>query len=250
MPDVADRAAGGFGSALGLLTVFGGGRRAGTGAAAVAWFPVVGSGLGIGLGAAWWALGRAFPPLVAGGLVVAADLAFTGMLHVDGVVDTADGLLPHLDRSRRLAVMAEPQVGAFGVTAAVVVLLLRFSALGSTEATSALKGVLLLGGIWTASRSIMALALIHLPSARDSGMAAAFKGSRSLAPALGLVAAGIALVAWHPVAAPAVLGAELAGAGAVLWLAARRLGGQTGDVLGAAGVLGETLALLLASAKW
>jgi cobalamin synthase len=47
-----------------------------------------------------------------------------------------------------------------------------------------------------------------------------------------------------------VLAAELAGAGAVLYLAYRRLGGYTGDVLGAAGLLGETLALVLASAKW
>jgi cobalamin 5'-phosphate synthase/cobalamin synthase len=209
----------------------------------------VGAALGAGLGAVWWAFGRVFPPLVAGGLVVAADLAVTGMLHIDGLLDTADGLLPHLDRERRLAVMAEPQVGAFGVAAAVTVLLLRFAALSSAVPASVVKGVLLVGGIWLASRSIMALALVHLPYARESGMAKAFRGSRSVAPALGLAASVAALVAWHPVAAPAVFGAEIAGAGAVLLLAVRRLGGQTGDVLGAAGLLGETLALLLASAK-
>jgi len=243
-----ERTHGGLASAVGLLTVVGGGRRAG--AEAVGWFPVVGAALGTGLGAAWWAFGRVFPPLVAGGLVVAADLALTGMLHVDGLVDTADGVLPHLDRGRRLAVMAEPQVGAFGVTAAVAVLVLRFAALSSTVPASVVKGALLLGGIWAASRSIMALALVHLPYARESGMATAFKGGHSLAPALGLVVSAVALVAWHPVAAAAVLGGELAGAGAVLLLAVRRLGGQTGDVLGAAGLLGETLGLLLASAKW
>jgi cobalamin synthase len=240
--------AGGLGSALGLLTVIGGGRQ--VGAEAVGWFPVVGGALGAGLGAAWWACGRAFPPLVAGGIIVAADLALTGMLHVDGLVDTADGMLPHLDRARRLAVMAEPQVGAFGVAAAVVVLVLRFAALSSVVPASLVKGVLLLGGIWLASRSIMALALIHLSYARESGMATAFRGSRSVAPALGLAVSVVALVIWHPVAAPAVFGGELVGAGGVLFLADRRLGGQTGDVLGAAGLLGETLALLLASAKW
>lgn len=245
---MADRAEGGLGSALGLLTVIGGGRRAG--AEAVGWFPVVGAALGAGLGAAWWAFGRVFPPLVAAGLVVAADLALTGMLHIDGLVDSADGLLPHLDRDRRLAVMAEPQVGAFGAAAAVIVVVLRFAALSSIVPPSILKGVLLIGGIWIASRSIMALALVHLPYARKSGMAAAFRGSRSVAPVLGLAVSFVALVAWHPVAAPAVLGSELAGAGAVLLLAVRRIGGHTGDVLGAAGLLGETLALVVASAKW
>lgn len=239
---------GGLASAFGLLTVIGGGRSAR--AAAVGWFPVVGAALGTSLGIAWWACGRVFPPLVAGGLVVAADLALTGMLHLDGLVDTADGVLPHLDRSRRLAVMAEPQAGAFGVAAAVVVLVVRFAALSSIVPVSVVKGVLLIGGIWVASRSIMALGLVHLPSARESGMAAAFKGSGSLAPVLGIVVSAVALVAWHAVAAPAVLAAELAGAGAVLLIAVRRLGGQTGDVLGAAGLLGETLALVLASAKW
>ncbi|MFZ0172397.1 MAG: adenosylcobinamide-GDP ribazoletransferase [Acidimicrobiales bacterium] len=245
---MGDRTPGGLGSALGLLTVVGGGGEMRVGA--VAWFPVVGAALGSGLGAAWWALGRVFPPLVAGGLVVAADLAVTGMLHADGLIDTADGLLPHLDRPRRLAVMAEPQVGAFGVTAAVVVLGLRLAALGSATPASALKGVLLLGAIWMASRSVMGLAARHLRYARDAGMATAFTSSRSVVPALGLVAAGVALVYWHAVAAPAVLGAELLGAGLVLWLAHRRLGGFTGDVLGAAGLVGETLALLVAAAKW
>jgi adenosylcobinamide-GDP ribazoletransferase len=245
---VAERPDGGLAGALGLLTVIGGGRRAGAGA--VRWFPVVGAALGTALGAAWWAFGRVFPPLVAGGLVVAADLALTGMLHVDGLVDTADGVLPHLDRARRLAVMAEPQVGAFGVAAAITVLLTRFAALSSAVPSSVVKGVLLIGGIWVASRSVMALALVHLPYARESGMARAFQGSGSLAPALGLVVSAVALVAWHPVAAAAVLGGELAGAGAVLLLAVKRLGGQTGDVLGAAGLLGETLGLVLASAKW
>jgi adenosylcobinamide-GDP ribazoletransferase len=81
-------------------------------------------------------------------------------------------------------------------------------------------------------------------------MASGFSGSISVWPWLGLVVAAVALVWWHAAAAPAILGAELAGAGLVLWLAHRRLGGYTGDVLGAAGLLGETLALLLASAKW
>ena len=245
---MAERGSGGLGSALGLLTVVGGGRELRV--EAVGWFPVVGASLGAALGAAWWGLGRAFPPFVAGAVVLVADLALTGMLHVDGLIDSADGLLPHLEQARRLEVMADPQVGAFGVAAAVGVLGLRLVALGSISPASVWKGAALLGAIWMASRSMMALAMARLGYARVTGAATALAGGRSLAPALGLVASAGVLVYWHAAAAPAVLAAELVGAGAVLLLARRRLGGYTGDVLGAAGILGETLALVLASAKW
>ncbi|MDQ6928955.1 MAG: adenosylcobinamide-GDP ribazoletransferase, partial [Actinomycetota bacterium] len=96
--------------------------------AAVAWFPVVGVVLGLALSGIWWLGFEAWPAPVAAALVVAADLALTGMLHLDGLVDAADGLLPPLDRQRRLDVMADPAAGAFGVGAAVSVLLLRWAA--------------------------------------------------------------------------------------------------------------------------
>ena len=75
----------------------------------------------------------AFPPAVAGGLAVAADLALTGMLHLDGLADSADGLLPPLPRDRRLAVMRSPDVGAFGVAAVVSAIGLRWAALAALD---------------------------------------------------------------------------------------------------------------------
>ena len=93
------------------------------------WFPFAGAALGLVLGAVWWGAERIWPAAVAAAIVVAADLALTGLLHVDGLADSADGLLPHLDRERRLEVMAAPDVGAFGVAAVVAVLLLRWAAL-------------------------------------------------------------------------------------------------------------------------
>ena len=90
----------------------------------VRWFPVVGARARAGrrrrvVGRRRSSGRRRWPPAV----VVAADLALTGMLHVDGLADTADGLLPHLERERRLEVMAEPAVGAFAVAVVGVVLL-------------------------------------------------------------------------------------------------------------------------------
>src|SRR5581483_9690508 len=115
--------------ALGFLTVLGGARRP-TGRA-LRWFPVVGALIGAAVGGVWWSADQAFPPLLAGGLALAADLAITGLLHLDGLADTADGLLPHADRDRRLAIMRAPDVGAFGVATVAGVLLLRFAAFAS-----------------------------------------------------------------------------------------------------------------------
>ncbi|MGO9560606.1 MAG: adenosylcobinamide-GDP ribazoletransferase [Acidimicrobiales bacterium] len=239
---------------MAFLTVFG--RGAVPTPASLSWFPVVGAAIGTTLGVAWWGLEQVFPAAIAAVVVVAADLAITGMLHFDGLCDSADGLLPHLSTERRLEVMREPQVGAFGILAAVVVLVARVVALGTIAPISWWKAALLLGAIWAVSRSVMVMATARLRYVRSGGIAAVFlsddaKIGPAASCALGAVAvAGAALVAWWPVAGIPVLTAALAGSGAVFLLAERRLGGYTGDVLGAAGVVGETLALLVAAARW
>jgi len=241
------------------LTVVGGSSPAT--ASSVPWFPVVGAGLGAVLGVAWWALDELLPPFVAAGGVVAADLALTGMLHLDGWIDSADGLLPHLERDHRLDVMSEPQVGAFGVGSAVVVIALRMAALGSSRKTSFGRRVLLLGALWATSRALMGLATLHLPYARQSGMVSDY-GARpggtgappapapTLACVLAILAAAAGLVGWRPRAAPAVLAGALASGAGVLALGRRKLGGYTGDVLGAAAVAAETAGLIMAAGKW
>lgn len=216
-----------------------------------AWFPVVGALIGLAIGGVWWLADRWWAPAVAAGLVIVADLALTGLLHVDGLIDTADGLLPHLDRERRLAVMAQPDVGAFGVTVAIATIGLRFAALASMA-----PSVLLLAGVWAASRTSMAVIAGVLPYARAHGLASSFS---SLGPGRAS--------AWKPIALYGLIGSvslgaltgsrlnELAvatvfvGAGAVALFAHKRIGGYTGDVLGAAGVIGETVALVIAAAR-
>ena len=158
--------------ALAFLTPLGGARRPTPGA--LRWFPVVGAALGLALGGIWWLVGRAWPPLAAAGIVVVADLALTGLLHLDGLVDTADGLLPPLPRERRLAVMRQPDAGAFGIGAAGAVLILRWAALASIR-----PAPLLLGGLWCLSRTAMAACARGMPYARaEGGIASAF-GARS-----------------------------------------------------------------------
>jgi adenosylcobinamide-GDP ribazoletransferase len=230
-----------------FLTVLplGGGQPSG---AALSWFPVVGLGLGATLGGLWWAMERAWSPLLAAAVVVAADAVLTGGLHLDGLADSADGLLPHLRRERRLVVMHEPGVGAFGVVAVGVALLVRFAALASMR-----PSVLLLAGLWCASRGLMAITARLVPYAREEGLAQGFLSPRGrvlpLAAATALGSVG-SLLAWRVVPGLASLAGAVLAASAVVALARRRIGGFTGDVLGAAGIIGETVGLVIAAARW
>jgi adenosylcobinamide-GDP ribazoletransferase len=213
------------------------------------WFPIVGALLGLVLGGLWWGADRLWPPVVVAALVVGGDLALTGLLHFDGLVDTADGLLPHLERERRLEVMAAPDVGAFGVGVGAGALLARFAAIASMT-----PSVVLLGALWCMSRTVMAVAARRLPYARERGLATAFGGgSASRVAAVGTaLAVALGLLATQPGrgAALAAVAAVAAGGAAVVAFAHRRLGGFTGDVLGAAGLVGETFGLVVAAAKW
>jgi adenosylcobinamide-GDP ribazoletransferase len=214
--------------------------------ATLAWFPFAGAALGLVLGALWWGAERVWPAAVAAAIVVAADLALTGLLHVDGLADSADGLLPHLDRARRLEVMATPDVGAFGVATVGAVLLLRWAALATTAPSP-----LLLGGLWCASRTVMAVTARTVPYARPGGLASSFLGGRVLPAAIVGGALAVALAFAGPGVPGAVaVGAVVVGAAGVVVLARGRIGGFTGDVLGASGMVGETAGLVVAAARW
>jgi adenosylcobinamide-GDP ribazoletransferase len=227
-------------AALAFLTPFGGARE--PDARAVKWFPVVGALLGLALGLLWRVSSEVWIFVIPAALVVAADLALTGLLHVDGLADSADGLLPHMDRERRLAVMAQPDVGAFGLAVVVITLLLRWAALLSMP-----DDTVLLVALWMTSRSVMALGLTTMPYARGLGLATAFRGASPVAAYLGPL---VALLLVHDLRRGAAVAAAVMAGSAVLLLAQRRIGGFTGDVLGAAGMVAETVGLLIAAVQW
>jgi adenosylcobinamide-GDP ribazoletransferase len=236
-------------AALGFLTPFGPARSPSS--ASLRWFPLVGGAVGATVGLVWWAASKGWHgQLVPAALAVAADLVLTGMLHVDGLADSADGLLPHLSRDRRLQVMSEPDVGAFGVAATAGVLLLRFAAFDTLR-----PDIALVVGTWCVSRSLIVIAMLALPYARTSGgLATAFLGDSrvrtAVAASAGIVAGTLVAVWAAGPAAAAGLGAGACAAAATFWLAHRRLGGFTGDVLGAAVVISETAALVVSGAHW
>lgn len=231
-----------MGEALAFLTPLG--RAATPSPRALAWFAPVGLLVGGIVGGVWWGAAELWAPGVAAALAVTADLAATGLLHFDGLADSADGLLPHLPAERRLAVMREPGLGAFGVGAGGAALLLRWSALAAMGPEP-----LLVAGLWGTSRAAMAVVVCTVRYARDGGLATAFMGGRAAPAVVGGLVLGLgpAVLAIGPTGALAVLGV-VAGAAGVVALARRRIGGFTGDVLGAAAVVGETVGLLVAAA--
>ena len=231
-------------AAVAFLTPMGGSRDPSP--RAVAWFPVVGAGLGLTLGALWWGARQIWPPGIAAVVVVVADLVLTGILHVDGLVDSADGLLAPMTADDRMDAMADPGAGAFGVVAGAIAVASRVAALAVLD-----PSLLLLTALWTASRSWMAVGLVALPYARPGGLASAFTGRiPAVGWAGGLVGSAVLAMAWDAGPGLAAWVAAAAGSAAVLWLAVRRIGGYTGDVLGAAAVVGETVGLMVAAARW
>jgi adenosylcobinamide-GDP ribazoletransferase len=230
--------------AFGFLTVLGGASTPSP--RALRWFPVVGLVVGALVGAAWWAAGEVLLALPAAVVAVAVDLALTGLLHVDGLADSSDGLLPHADRERRLAIMRGSGIGAFAVAVVGLVLLARVAGFASIA-----PSVALVVALWCASRTIAAAAPAVLPYAREQGLASSMLSTPATPwVALALPVAGA--IAWlaDGGAGLVAVAATAAAAIGVLALARARIGGFTGDVLGAAIIVGETAGLVVAGVRW
>ena len=206
------------------------------------WFPVVGLLLGIALAIAGRAADALFPPLVAAALLVTGWKMATGGIHLDGVADCLDGLAGR-DPARRLAIMRDSRIGVFGAAGLILLCLLTVAALAALAASLRLR-VLVLAPVIGRVAPLLAGAWLA-PATPGQGLGAAFAAglSRGAGPAH-MVASGV-LAAWLlgiggvAVAAAAWSLALLAAA-----FVARRLGGLTGDVLGAVVEVAELGTLL------
>lgn len=210
------------------------------------WAPIVGLAIGGLLSLLDAGLARAEMPLLTRtALIVVSWVALTGGLHLDGAMDTADGLAV-MDPERRLDVMADSRTGAFGVMVAIALLLLKTAALTDLDHDRWL--ILLTVAGW--GRWGQLLAILRYPYLKPTGKGAfhkaAIRSGWDLVPSL-LVLFSLSLVywqlddAWQPIAAINIGGiaiATLTGA----WFD-RQLGGHTGDTYGA--VVEWTEALLL-----
>lgn len=221
-------------------------------AVALPWFPLVGAAIGGLLALLDWALAPVFSVAVRSVAVLAVSALVTGMLHLDGFVDCCDALLGTRGVERRLEILRDSRVGAYGAIGAALLCLARFAALvslpGGLRAFALIAAPLL--GRWA-----IVYAVTRYPYARQVGTGRLFRAGIAMraltsAGALVLLFASSLLV---PITRPQAIFlvgllaiVSLGVAVAWAWWASRRLGGGlTGDTYGAANELVELAVLAL-----
>jgi adenosylcobinamide-GDP ribazoletransferase len=209
---------------------------------AAGWFPVVGLVLGALLAAAALLAFAVAPSLVAAVLIVALWAFLTGALHLDGLADTADGLGGGFDRETALAIMRDARTGAYGATALVLVLAAKIAALASLHPDLRWRALILAPVLGRLGPLVLARVC---PPARAEGAGHAFvrETPRWAVAGAGLVAAlaAVALAGvWGVMLIALVGGMAVAFGGYLRW----RLGGLTGDCLGALVELTEAASLV------
>jgi adenosylcobinamide-GDP ribazoletransferase len=200
--------------------------------APLAALPVAAAGAAAVYAGDWLAL----PPLLTATAAVAGVALTSGLLHLDGLADTADGLASPGDRERRLEVMRRGDVGPAGAVVLVFVLLAQVGAVaGVLAARGVTAAAVALVLAVVVSRAALALACVQgLPAARRDGLGRGVSGTVPpvAAVVVGVVVAALAGVLHGGRGLAGVLAAAVA-VGLVLVSARRAIGGVTGDVLGA-----------------
>ena len=207
-------------------------------------YPLVGAMVGAIGGAVFWtAHWLSCPPALASLFALAGMIVATGALHEDGLADFADGLAGKT-REERLVIMRDHQIGTYGVVAILLALAIRATAIALIATPSAVLAALIAAD--AASRATAVLVMFALPPARQDGLSASVGQPTARLAAIALLVAFAVgwLVSSFAVAVLLVLVTGIS-ALAIGFIAQSRLGGQTGDVLGAAIQLCQCLALTL-----
>jgi adenosylcobinamide-GDP ribazoletransferase len=216
--------------------------------AAVVWLPLVGCLLGAVLAMVDWAMRwLQAPALLASTVVVVLLLMLTGALHVDGLMDTCDAVLVHATPERRLEIMRDPRVGAFGVAGLVSVIVLKIASVDALA--DAIRPFLLILAPGLGRWAIVLVASLF-PYGRKNGLGAPLKAAAT--PRALVVASLVPLVGCVLVWPAGIIGAAV---GALLALALgrwlmRQLPGLTGDCYGAVCEVVETGVWLSAALTW
>lgn len=216
---------------------------------------VVIGGVGAGVGVAAYLIGLS--TALAATLTIATLVIVTGAFHEDGLADSCDGLWGGATRERRLEIMKDSRVGTFGAAGLALALALRIFALTELFRMVGPMALVLVIGVAAASRPLALIPVLFLPPAQGTGLAASVPmpgaGALAVASAIGLavLAGGAFLLELLPglavtlgVLAPVLFGA--------IRVAHAKIGGHTGDILGACQQLGEITLLvgLSAAATW
>jgi adenosylcobinamide-GDP ribazoletransferase len=236
-----------FFAALGFLTVVpvpagwsGGGREL---SRCPPFFPPVGLLIGAAAAAWTWGLGRVLPAWPASVLTIIALIGVSRGLHLDGLSDTADGFLSSRPRERILEIMKDSHVGAMGVMAIVCVVLLKVAALGSLSEVVRWRAVLLMP---VAGRCALVVSMAALPYARATGGLGAlfYRGRSRLDAVWAVLFSGLAGSAVAGLAGLVAFGLSVVLTLLFAVYSYRKIGGATGDTLGAACELAEIVPAL------
>jgi adenosylcobinamide-GDP ribazoletransferase len=201
---------------------------------------LIGAAVG-GVAAGLWYV---VPPIVAAAVAVAAGLLITGAFHEDGLADVADAFAGGTTIPRRLEILKDPRHGSYGVAALCSSIVIRIVCLGSIPGPRSM----LFSAV--AAHAVARGAAVGLmgaaPLATDRGLGADYgqsttRGKSIAGASLGLVLAAL-LIGWW--AAP-LAGVVIVAIVAVRWLALRKIGGISGDVLGTCEQIAECLCLVV-----
>lgn len=209
----------------------------------LAYFPLVGLFIGLLLAGIDRSFSFILPHPVVTGFVIASLVTITGALHLDGFIDSMDGLFICGSSEKRLEVMKDSRAGSFGVAGAFLLLLIKYLSLENLPQSVQLFGLILMPAL---SRWCVVWPIIIFPSARPWGLGQSFKSranwSRAIAATLFAMAIAIALFKLKGLII-------MAGLWIISMLAAlfinRRLSGLTGDSYGAIIEIGDLVSLLL-----
>ncbi len=210
----------------------------------VAWFPAAGAIIGLAVGGVATGTWHLTPPLLAGAVAVTAGLLITGAFHEDGLGDIADAFGGGWTVERRLEILKDSRHGTYGVAAICTSIVLRAIALGSLPGPWAMFTAAIAAHTMGRVAAVGMAGSMRL--ATHSGLGADY--GRSTTPARALIGclAGLAITAiavgWW--AAP-LAGAALVAVVATGTLARRKIGGISGDVLGATEQVAEILCLVV-----
>lgn len=207
----------------------------------IAFFPVVGLIIGIILSLLYYAFHIVLPAPVLSAVILAALAITTGAHHLDGLMDTCDGMVAGRTREERLAIMADSRVGAFGITGAGIILILKYAAISSSLTPAALIAFPVI------SRWALTGAILMFPPAKTSGAGYAVQSGTGWP---GYILATLAALAVSILLNGLVMGTTLLACVLALiyltgFIFTRLYGGLSGDCYGALVEIGEVVTLLL-----
>lgn len=211
-------------------------------ARAMAYFPVIGMMIGVLTAAVYTLLTPVLAEPVCDLMAIVFMIMITGNMHGDGLMDSADGLFSGKPRERVLEIMRDSRNGSHGVTAGVVVILARFVLLGQIAPEFKWQALVLIPAVGRWAQVYCATLYDYARTGGGTGGFTEYVGFREITWAsLTVLIPVILLLKMNSVI---VVGFVLAGTAFVGWYMSRKIGGVTGDTLGAINELAEVFALL------